>query len=178
MASGVQEPVSLEIDAEHAAAIGRVATAWASFELAVNMHICILARFGVDEGMCVISQIFSVPSRIRALSSLVHLSSGSTDLLRKIASFENRTHVIANKRNRIVHDPWMMGTESQQYYRLEITAARTFVFEHKIENKSDIDRVTTEIKALQTRFFSLWHDIMNDHGAREALRRRYQPQPP
>jgi hypothetical protein len=170
----VGEPISLEIDEEHAAAIGRVAAAWASFELAVNMHICILANFPVEEGMCVIAQIFSTPSRIRALLSLVHLSGGSKTLLKKLTNFEQRTHALAEKRNRIIHDPWMIGTETRKHYRLEITAMRTFVFAHKIEDKPYLDKVAQEIKTHQDNLFALWQDIIHDDGVREALRERYQ----
>jgi hypothetical protein len=178
MAKSLDEPVLLEVDAEHAAAIGYVAIAWASFELAVTAQISILSGFALRPMSCLTSQIVSIHGRLTALSALVDLVGGNKAILKEIEKFAGSTYEIAGKRNRIIHDPWVIGEKTGRHYRFEISANRRFVFEHKIEGKTEIMEVAESIKRHTQKFYALWRKITDDPRVLESLREKYLPPPP
>ena len=174
MIGGIGEPFSMSIDDRHAAAIGRVAACWAAFEYVVKMHVCILGNFPIDTGACVIAHL-PIHALMDAFEALVNLSNPDKKLSKEIQKFPGATVGLSKRRNRAVHDTWMIGDTTQHHYRLELTATKRLVFQHIREDESQLMRLFEDIRTHISKFFALWKKITDDENVLATLRERYQP---
>jgi hypothetical protein len=167
------ESMSLDIDEKHAAAIGLVAAAWAVFEYVVHVSLCLLADFPFETGVCVTTQM-GIHNVLNAFSDLVSISGASKETMKEVEKFIGRTYLVAQKRNRAIHDTWMLGKDSKQHYRLELTAYKKLVYEFKVEDDSVLLATLSDIKDHIGRFTALYEIVTSDHGVFATLRERYQ----
>ena len=107
------------------AAVGNIAAEWAYFEHVLDQIIGDLLD-NIDNARiaCMTAQIMGAAPRYRAIIALLKLeeslprkadSSPAPDsLINKVNSLQNRTYDIADRRNRIVHDPWYVQPTNDQ----------------------------------------------------------------
>jgi hypothetical protein len=167
------ESMSMDIDEKHAATIGRVAAAWAAFEYVVHVNLCLLADFPFETGACVTTQM-GIHNVLNAFSALVSISGASKKTMKEVEKFIGRTYLVAQKRNRAIHDTWMLGKDSKQHYRLELTAYKRLVYEFKVEDDSVLLATLSDIKDHISRFTKLYEMVTSDAGVLATLRERYQ----
>ncbi len=107
------------------AQIGRVASAWAHFEQELDQSI--IAISGSDERslQCVLTQFISSAPRIRAFTALCREKNVGNEAWFKSASlFLQKNNSVAEKRNRVVHDPWMIDTVSNTVFQRSVLSEK------------------------------------------------------
>lgn len=154
------------LDTYVAAAIGRVITAWAILEHSINEAIWALAGVEREQGACITSQLTSVARRIDALISLARVQKISESTVAKFNKFKSKASDLAERRNRIAHDPWYYGFDSKNHYRLQITARSTLDFAYKPTTEEDLLKIEREIQALAEHFSKLRSDVMDEFYAK------------
>jgi hypothetical protein len=143
------------LDTYVAAAIGRVVASWAILEHEIDQLIWELAGLEKEQGACITSQLTSVARRIDALVSLARLRKIGAPTIAKFNKFRQRAGALAEKRNRVAHDPWHYGFDSKSHYRLQITAKSTLDFTYKPMTEDDIKNIVAEIESLREQFQGL-----------------------
>lgn len=111
---------------EHYTAIGMVAAEWAELELLIDEYSSELAgiRFH-DLGACFTAQIGGAARKLDAYLSLAH-QRGISGAKAALHAFARDTVPLAERRNRIIHDPWVISGDGIgiRPQRLEVTARR------------------------------------------------------
>lgn len=121
------EPASLGpevlsvIPDEYLAAMGRVSAAWSILDLQLDLAICQFAQTPQLIGVCITSQLFGTPARLNALGALMRAHGMPQNCIKWLDKFQNRTHGLARKRNRAVHDAIMVGGNTRTIYRMSAT---------------------------------------------------------
>jgi hypothetical protein len=115
--------------------------------------------------------------RIRAIIALVYWSKGSKKLTSTLNSFLNRTHALADKRNRIVHDPlywdWtVVGTTAAAQFRVTTKGKPDFGFRPITAEYAD--GVVQEIEQHTVRFRQIQKMLYEELGSspKKSLSRR------
>jgi hypothetical protein len=101
------------------AAIGAVATQWSLLEFYMDRFIWALAGVQDVAGACLTAQVGSLPRRLDAIISLVRLHGLDGQIVAALNKFAADSEALSRKRNRIVHDTWSTGTQSEKTYRLD-----------------------------------------------------------
>jgi hypothetical protein len=114
-----------DVTEAHLAAVGRVASEWASLEATIDTCSHHLADIPVKVGICFTSQVAGTARKIDAYIALAKLQ-GASKTLSALNEFAKDTHGLAEQRNRILHDPWIGATNP---HRLEATAKKTLRLE-------------------------------------------------
>lgn len=154
------------LDTYVAAAIGRTIAAWAIFEHSINELIWTLAGVEPDPGACITSQLTTVARRMDALLALARLNKVGDSTIGKLNKFRQKANVLAEKRNRLAHDPWYYGFDGKGHYRLQVTARSTLDFSYKPVTEEDILKIEKEIEALAGTFQDLRTAVLDDYYAR------------
>jgi hypothetical protein len=143
------------IDAGHPAFAlsGRVADAWAMFEFHIDRTIWGLAAVNDGAGACVTAQFVGVYGRLRALQAVVELAGGGKELRDDLASIAGRSEPLAEERNRIVHDPWMINVTKHTAGKMRITAKKTLHFAYVPVTLPEVQTLLDKIKSHTARFF-------------------------
>ena len=123
------QPGYLELPAEIAQVIGRIASDWAALEYTINQMIWELAGTAPALGACMTAQIPGLDGRLRALLSLMRLRQMDKALITKVNKFGEQAHGPTGVRNRAVHDPWYLRRDRSGFGRVQVTANKRLVFE-------------------------------------------------
>jgi len=86
------------------------------------------------------------------MALLAHAGAGE-DLLKKVRRFSHKADSLAMKRNRFVHDPWLV--EKGVVRRFEATAERKLVFEGIPTTRAELAAVVNEIWEASTEYTDL-----------------------
>lgn len=146
---------------EYADLIAHVATSWATLEYYVADSIWAIAGLKPAMGACVTAQIFGINGKFAALLSLLKLRKAPDALISKVNKFTEALRGPQEKRNRIIHDVWLVN-ETFPYVmgRIELTAPKKLSF--KVEDielaelKSDFDAISkarTEFHAIRSEIY-------------------------
>lgn len=141
------------------ASIGLVASEWAHFEHALDLIIWDLAGIDPVRGACITSQIMGAGGRCKAISTLSDLRELPAAMSKSARTLMNDSYKVADKRARIVHDPWYIETERGQpgqFKSMAFTDPR-----HGIRDISqdEIDDALRAIRKLKVRAISLHHEF-------------------
>jgi hypothetical protein len=112
-------------------AIGELVAAWGILEAIISEAIWSLACMNDRDGACITAQLSGFMPRMRALIALVRENGGGDGLIQDLNKFATAGETLALKRHRIVHDPWVPDDKEGGLVRLEITANRKLIYEHK-----------------------------------------------
>jgi hypothetical protein len=149
------ELISLDVDPEHLAAVGKVATEWAVLETFLNMAIWQLADLGSEAGACLTAQIQTIVRRVDTIIALMRLKNADETFIKAIGRFYEKANKLSKERNRIVHDPWGTGIETGKTYRTEITAEKRLIFEHKQIETGTVLKTASDINKLRWEWITL-----------------------
>jgi hypothetical protein len=165
---------TFELPNELLAAIGRVAVEWSLFEFAVNNQI---GEFTNDfpAAICLTSQISTMGRRFDGLIALARLCGVGEDVIRELNVFSEKTHTMSRKRNRVLHDVWMM--EDDTSHRLEITAEKRLIDELKAISVDDVIKIANEIADHDRKFLALQGRIKVSLESSPYIRRQASPPP-
>jgi hypothetical protein len=135
----------------HYVAIGKVASNWAAFEHLLNSSLWELAKVDDEAGACITSQIGNSGRSLDALASLVRLRGGGDAILIKINKFAEKSGNLSRRRNRIIHDPWVIENPGLNPGRFEISAVKKLIFGYQLmPTKEVIDVWSTLFSTMST----------------------------
>jgi hypothetical protein len=146
-----------------AAAIGRVVAAWAMLERDINDTICDVGGLNREIGACITAQIYTVMGRLDALIALSSHMNASASSIKKLNRFKEKARILAERRNRIAHDPWLQDIETSEHYRFEVTARSRLVYEPKPAKLDELKALEEEIRELDRRFLVIRVGVMFLH---------------
>lgn len=148
----------------HLAAVGSVAGTWATFEIILDGRTLWLA--GMPDalaGLCLTAQIIGAARKLDAYIAVAKLR-GAEKTAPKLEKFAKETAVLAEQRNRVVHDPWLFQTD-QIPQRLEITARKKLRSMLVPVSTDDMEKLDKRIAEHITRFFKLNDEVLAEIGA-------------
>lgn len=91
----------------HMEYVGLISSQWATLEFYINSTIHVLAGVKHEVGACMTANLGSIHMKLRTLQALLELYEVNPKLLKEIKKFQDRVSGTADKRNRVVHDPWL-----------------------------------------------------------------------
>lgn len=97
--------------ASHHELIGVLCAAWARLELSIDSATWILSENNQDVGLsaCITAQFSSIHQRIKSVIALSRYHKLDETLIKRLTTFHGHVGVVADKRNRIVHDAWSLN---------------------------------------------------------------------
>jgi hypothetical protein len=137
---------------QHYAAIGKVAANWSALELIVDSACWELAGVGDEPGVCLTSQVAGIQRKLDALTALLRLREKPEVLIKDINKFSDRARALAERRNRVVHDPWQHGGSLGTPHRVEASARKKLVFKSVPMPTDEVVALVDEIWNLTDRF--------------------------
>jgi hypothetical protein len=154
---------------------GRVADGWAMFEFHLDRTLWRIAAVNDAAGACITAQMLSVHGRLRALRSLVALAGGTRHLIKEINKIAAASEGLAEQRNRLVHDPWMMNVTKRTVGKMRITARGKLDFRYVPVTDTEVSAVLKNIDAHTKRFFEFERRLWAELG---PLLETQEPPPP
>jgi hypothetical protein len=142
---------------EHFAAIGMVASQWAYFELSIDIKTLELAMIPEEVGLCITTQVVGSGRKLDAYIALAR-QLGSKNKNSDLDNFYKDNVGLAERRNRVIHDPWLIDQERQPK-RLEATARKKLRYIVVTSPTSEIERLAFEIMDHAARFGELHEAI-------------------
>ncbi len=133
-------------------AIASVISSWARFEYRIDEAIWRLSGLLPEIGACITAQLTTVASRFNALSALVQMQGWEDSKIKKLNKVRDKSFAIADKRNRVAHDPWFMAYKSKNHYRLQKTAKGRLEYVYKIVTEDELVKIRDEAEALTLEF--------------------------
>lgn len=99
--------------------VGQIASQWAHIEHVLDMIIWRLASVEPRKGACITAQLNGPYARFRAILSLANVMGLDRKLIKRIHTLSNEVQGKAEKRHRVVHDPWYseMNTKSPAQFK-------------------------------------------------------------
>ena len=154
------------IPADHLAAVGRIANAWASLEFVVDQTTWGLAAIPHMVGACMTAQLLSIQPKFNALIALAQLRGLSTETVNRLKKFQSvRIGRLQQGRNRAVHDVRVLHNATGEIKRLQITAQGPLVFEFQPEPISDLHKLRKKIEAAIRDCSTLRDDVLAEFRA-------------
>jgi hypothetical protein len=125
IASALPPLLQREASARHLSAVGAVASLWSNFEITIDTYSLELGRLPRQAGYCLTSQIAGSGRKLDAYVAIARLR-GADKFASTLEQFLKDTAALAERRNRVVHDPWFFFEIGSEAFarRLEITARR------------------------------------------------------
>jgi hypothetical protein len=147
--------------AELAAAIGRALSAWARFEYEIDELIWELARLEPTEGACLTAQFYTVATRFNSLMALARVQKISDAQIKRLNVIRRKSDALAEQRNRLAHDPWFYGFDTQETYRLQKTARATLIHRYELVSVEDIQKIERDTGKLISEFRKVRSDVLH-----------------
>jgi hypothetical protein len=144
--------------AKHMSFVGMVASAWAELEFAIDSCATDVADIPRDISVCFTAQIIGSNRKIDAYIALVRLR-GVNRYNADLELFAKDTASLAERRNRVIHDPWMT-TGRAHPARLEATARRALRFQFVEVPTAEVIALGDEIIKHTGRFAELHTKVM------------------
>ncbi|WP_372785807.1 hypothetical protein [Phenylobacterium sp.] len=154
------------LPADHLAAIGRIANAWAYLEFAIDNTTWQLAGVPDMVGACMTAQMFSIQPKMRALISLAELRGISAATLSRLRKFNgDRIGGLQEARNRSVHDTRVMHTRTGKVTRLQVTAHGPLVFGFQFEPIAELHKIRKRVEQAVQEYLGLRDELLAEFRA-------------
>jgi len=147
------------LESRHFEAIGRVAVSWAFFEAEIDTACINLAEVEDERGVCLASQIAGSARKLDAYLSLARLHSLPQDLNKRLNKLYEDARQHAEKRNRIVHDPWLFDHPNPPF-RYEATARKTLKLQRVPMTTESVLSFVEDIRTLRSTFMILEEEVL------------------
>jgi hypothetical protein len=159
----------------HFAEIGKLTESWAQLEYAIDHMIWGMANVHQALGACITSQLMSVNPRMKAFRSLAAALGAGPDSVERIGKLQSKLSGLQTKRNRAVHDPRMMNTNTKCLDRLQITAVSKLEFGWQPETPETLAEIRQEVEDRIREFCALAADVTAEI---RSLPEKYRPRLP
>lgn len=161
----VHREAGMTLPTELLAAIGEVATRWSQFEMAIDAGIWLLVNADLDDTACLTAQIGSSGRKLEALLALMTRKGFDPTLLKQVRSLAERAGGLQRQRNRVVHDVWLSGKQTGRPFRLEVSAAKTAVFESRSVTLAEMKKLSDDIFAHTMRLVAVHRALIDWRNA-------------
>jgi hypothetical protein len=158
----IYSELELETGGKHYRAVGLVAGTWASFELVIDTNALELAKIPFDPGLCLTAQIMGSANKLNAYMAIAQLR-GAKRAIGELEIFAKDTTALSERRNRTIHDPWLLKEGFP--HRYEITAKRKLRRLFVPALTPNIEKLSTEIAAHIQRFEAIHSRAMTEVAA-------------
>lgn len=142
---------------EYASEIAYIVSYWAQLEYDLDLIIWDLAGLydSPKIAACLTAQYSTVAHRFNALISIARLRGVPEFEIGKLNKFKERVLALADRRNRVVHDPWLTsvdyinptGHSTGKTYRLQKTARARLEYAYKPISVEELKALKDEIIA-------------------------------
>jgi len=139
----------------HYAAVGELASVWASFEHRIQWAVWNLASLDNLTGACITAQIGNSGRMIDAVIALLRLRGAPEAFIKPLLAFAEKVSRKQRRRNRIVHDPWSFRLPHGEAYCFELSAHREVISAAFPHSTIDVKDFTKEVIALVDEFGAL-----------------------
>ena len=160
---------------QHYATIGQIAASWAGFEWFIDVYALALGRIPVEAGLCLTSQISGSARKLDAYIAIACLRGADEKLVGELNKFAQNTKALAERRNRVVHDPWMVATGKGVSHRLETTARKKLRYGYVAVPNSEMLKLFLDITNHNMQFLELHEQIKAAVDRRETICGRHPP---
>lgn len=152
---------------EYAQEIVHIISGCARLEYEIDTVIWELAGFtdNPNIGACLTAQFPTVNIRINALIALARVQKIPAFQISKLNRFRDKATAIADKRNRVAHDPWMSAYGDnlkplEKMYRLQKTARAKLEHEYKHVPLDELKALRKEIETALAQFNDLRSEVL------------------
>lgn len=137
---------AFETNNDYFTRIGAICAEWAAFEARLDQTIQLLSGMEPAVAAAITSQINGPVPRMRVILSLLEVKGASQAVRDKLVAYMNKTHGIADQRNRVVHDPWLYEwTTDNVQQRVSGRIGKTFKHEYKNVSLQELIDLRTAI---------------------------------
>jgi hypothetical protein len=166
--TGPDEPANSfhVIPYDFASEIAYIISGWARLEYEIDALIWELAGLydDPDIGACLTAQFSNLGARFNALIALARLKGIAELNISKLNKFKESANGIADRRNRVAHDPWLAAYDDKlekpkEVYRLQKTARGHLQHLYKSVSLDELRNLKNEIETAISRFGDLKHMI-------------------
>jgi hypothetical protein len=165
---------TLPKDDPHYASVGRVASNWAILESILDGTIANLALCNEEEMTCVTAQLIGPARRMDAMIALFTFRKGSDTSRKELKAFQGRIQQLGEDRNRVVHDPLCIKTETGEVHKMRATAKGELKYSFEPVSKEKMDKVADDINDAIQDFLVLSKKIKTE--ANQRLHEQLQEQ--
>jgi len=127
------------------------------------MSALVLARIPQEAGLCLTAQIGGSARKLDAYIAIARLR-GADKFIRELDALAKATAALAERRNRVVHDPWFFFADRKLTGRLEVTSRRPLRHEYVKVSKDELIRLLNDIAPHLARFVVLNNQIQGAVG--------------
>ena len=150
--------------------VGRLTSNWAVLDLNFDSSICALADLDQEYGKCILAQFNSHPPKIKAVIALAKMRGAKQESLKALRSFEGRVRTASDKRNRIIHDAWLV--KGGKIIGKVVTQPDGATFGG---NKSELENALNDVLKLISEFAKIRIGVLNETGAMHKAQRGKPP---
>ena|SRR5690349_3168142 len=147
--------------------VGRIAAQWSKLEYFVNDSIWALAETYAAYGQCMTSQIGDIGRRLDALIALMELRKFDEALIKKVRIFQQDSHGLAQSRNRVVHDPWMV--RGKEHVRVQASAKGKPILAPVPVTLPELAETGLKLSNFFIRFVDLRREILDERSTLPPL---------
>lgn len=152
-------------DTDHYAALGALVAVWSLIEAAVDIETHSLAQLNAETGYCLTAQITGIARKLDAYVSLANLVEIQTELAKALRKFADNSVALAEKRNRYIHDVWVLSNYPETPKRWEATARRKLRHLQIETPTATLWEFGDQLIKHLSRFYELASQISETHGA-------------
>lgn len=152
----------------HYAAIGRVAANWAFLEQEIDDQTVKIGAIPKLQALCLTAQVIGPARKLDALFAVANLYEPPKKLMRELETVAKEITSVAERRNRVVHDPWLLISPKERAFRFEKSARRKLKADLVHYPTRKVAKLAEEIDALTERLSKAAREI-TAHA--DALRR-------
>lgn len=155
MADSPEHPYSPKFD-PYFTAIGRVANAYSQLEFKMNDAIWELANVARMAGVCMTAQMIGPAPRNRCLLALLEFRNASNALITEFNKVGRKIEGLAARRNRYVHDPFVLNQDTGKIERMESTADKSIRHDFMDAEIDELNQLATDIETVDDEFDQLY----------------------
>ena len=152
---------SLPGDHHYYALIGRVASEWTHFEHILDEIIWDVSQIPEDVALCITGQMMGATPRFKAIEALTRYAGLPKSLLKKTHALKAQNYAVVEQRNRIVHDPWFLVSDSNPDND-SITQLKASPPGHVPVSKAEIEKTIRQIRNLVVQAGNLQIDFKRE----------------
>jgi hypothetical protein len=153
--------------------IGRIASVWAMLEFHIDRVLWEFMKVEQTTGACVTTQMNGTTPRLRAMKALMELRGSSAVLLTKLNKFTADLNSPQEDRNRIVHDPWFVGSVTKRASQIrKAVISNRIVYERVTVDITELEKIYKDSIAILRRFAALRDEILAEPESSLRERRR------
>ena len=155
MVDSTEQPYSSKFD-PYFIAIGRVANAYSQLEFKMNDAFWELANVARSAGVCMTAQMIGPAPRNRCLLALITFRNASPALITEFNKIGKKIESVAARRNRYVHDPFVLNPDTGEILRMEATADKSIRYGFMNAEIDDLKQLATDIDTVADEFDQLY----------------------